>query len=443
MGDAAPGAIIAGKYQLEERIGRGATGTVWRARQLALDRPVAIKLLHGPAAEEGEARARFVREARVASTLAHPGSVAVLDFGEDEHGPYLVMELLEGETLRARLERGPLPRLLALAVARQIAAALAAAHRIHLVHRDIKPENVFLAPRAAAAGGDDHDDAVDRVKVVDFGLAFIAAPLEGSARALGRMTDEGILGGTPGYMAPEQVRGAAIGPAADIYALGCVVYELIAGRPPFVGAVGEILSRHAYAPPVPLRALDLAPPPPPALDELVTAMLGKAPPLRPTANRVIATLAAIEAELAGAAPRAPAGRTAVGAVDRADRALPRPSPPAPAPEAAGDGLAVAVVGALADDHALALAAAGLAVAPVALAEVARGALVWAPGADGAALAALRARGAVVVTDADGEAAGLVAHVRAGVAEAVVRPVAGDELARRLRRAWLHRREPAA
>lgn len=285
-------------------------GVVWRARQLDLDRPVAVKILHPNLASRGDARARFVREARVAATLAHEHAVRVLDFGEAPAGLYLVMELVAGRTLRAWLEDGPLPRAEALAIALAIARVLEAAHRINLVHRDIKPENTFVD--RAPTGPD--------VRVVDFGLAFIADPQS----SIGRMTEEGILGGTPAYMSPEQARGKAVGPPSDVYSLGCTLYEMLAGRPPFLGPVAELLTRHAYAPPLTLRELELEPPIDPSLDALVLAMLGKSPPLRPTAAAVATQLAALvdgdgAGAPAGALPARALGAGPAAAGDRGAR----------------------------------------------------------------------------------------------------------------------------
>ncbi|MBP6845624.1 MAG: serine/threonine protein kinase [Kofleriaceae bacterium] len=411
-----PGDLLAGKYRLEAPIGEGAMGVVWRARQLDLDRAVAVKILHPNLASRGDARARFVREARVAATLAHEHAVRVLDFGEAPAGLYLVMELVAGRTLRAWLEDGPLPRTEALAIALAIARVLEAAHRINLVHRDIKPENTFVdrAPTGPA------------VRVVDFGLAFIADPQS----SIGRMTDEGILGGTPAYMSPEQARGKAVGPSSDVYSLGCTLYEMLAGRPPFLGPVAELLTRHAYAPPLTLRELELDPPIDPALDALVLAMLGKSPPLRPTAATVATQLAAL-AHPDGAPPGALRLR------ERSERVLPRP-----AVEAVDDdptALAIQVDGALPDELRLELAAAGVRVVVAPVAAVA----VFAPGASLERLRQLAAGPVPVITDvAPGDFDGVAARVRAGCRDALPRPVRADALARKLRRLASRRQLPA-
>ncbi|MBK9031657.1 MAG: serine/threonine protein kinase [Myxococcales bacterium] len=410
------GDLLADKYRLDVPIGQGAMGVVWRAIQLELDRPVAVKILHANLAERGDARARFVREARVAATLTHENAVRVLDFGEAPGGLFLVMELVAGQTLRACLDAAPLPRAEALQIALAIARVLEAAHRINLVHRDIKPENTFVDRTA---------DGPD-VRVVDFGLAFIADPTS----SIGRMTDEGILGGTPAYMSPEQARGKAVGPASDVYSLGCTLYEMLAGRPPFLGQVAELLTRHAYAPPLALRELELEPPIEPAIDELVLAMLGKSPPLRPTAAAVAAALVAALTPADG-----PSG--ALRLRERSDRVLPRPA-------ALDDGaddpatIAIAVDGPLDEELRLELAVAGVRT----LAPGAPGTpvAVFAPGATLARLAELVAAGVPVVTDVPaGDFDGVAARVRVGCRDALPRPVRAEQLARKLRRLAGHRR----
>ena len=413
------GTEISGKYRLESVLGEGSMGIVWRATQLGLGRPVAIKVMHAGFAHRPDARARFTREARVAAALRHPAAVAVLDFGEAddaERSLYLVMELLVGESLRDYLDVHAPPLAEAAAIATAVASALAAAHEIQLVHRDIKPENIFLETTPAGY----------RVRVVDFGLAFIAARGDDDPGSLGRLTDEGVLGGTPLYMSPEQTRGGQVGPAADVYALGCVLYELLTGRPPFLGSIAEMLTRHAYATPVPLRKLapDLGLPT--ALDELVLAMLAKQPDARPTPAQIVELLAPI------ARGQRPAERSrSAGA--RADRMVPA-TPTIAAPTAAA-GERVVWLGPVDEALVLGLAASGF--APV-IGEPAGpdpGRLVYAPGAAIERLAELVASRRAVVTDvAAGDLDGITARLRAGVAEVVSRPVRVDDLARKLRRA---------
>lgn len=403
-----PGDLLAGKYRIVAPLGEGAMGVVWRAQQLELGRDVAVKILHANLAARSDARARFAREAKVAATLNHEHAVRVLDFGEAPAGLFLVMELVPGRTLRMLLDGGVPPRREALQIALAIAQVLEAAHRINLVHRDIKPENTFV----------DRTDDGPAVRVVDFGLAFIAD----ATSSIGRMTEEGILGGTPAYMSPEQARGKAVGPASDIYSLGCTLYELIAGRPPFLGAVAELLTRHAYAPPITLHELELEPPIEPALDQLVGAMLGKSPPLRPTATATAAALTALLAT--GPNPPAPLRLKL-----RSERSLPRPE--VAMVDADGDALAMVIEGPVAEALRLELAGAGV---RIVAAGSASALAVFAPGASLDRLREL-ARGSLpVITDvAAGDFDGVAARVRAGCRDALPRPVAADALARKLRR----------
>ena len=412
----APGHVIAGKYRLVKILGTGATGTVWRAMQLGLERPVAIKLLHEHIASREDAKARFEREARVAASLAHPSSVAVLDFGDDAGQLYFVMELVEGETLRSRLQKGALPLDQAITIVRQIAQALAAAHRLRLVHRDIKPENVILP----------EDEPEEPAKVVDFGLAFVVDPVD--QPMLGRMTHDGSVVGTPAYMSPEQVRGASMGPPSDVYSLGCVFYELIAGKPPFSGSVGEIFARHAYAPAIPLRQLPLAQPPPVAIDDLIQSMLSKSATSRPSAARIV--------HLLGAYVRPSAdriGRASLPVIERDGRVLSRPWMEE---EPAGQGgISVGVLGAVDPELSLALATARITLVPWTASTPGAERVVWLAGGAEERAAELAAAGKIVVASLPRrDAALLPALIRAGVADAIATPIDTDDLARRLWRA---------
>jgi len=210
-----------GPYQLLERIGAGGMGVVYRARDPRLHRDVAIKVLPERLSSEPRALARFEREARAVAALSHPNILAIFDVGNDQGIRYAVTELLEGETLRARLGRGALPWREAIEMGASIAEALSAAHSKGIVHRDLKPENVFLI-----AGG--------RVKVVDFGLArWTPASSPRDQASPHTETDPGAVMGTVGYMSPEQVRGEVAEASSDIFSLGCVLYEMIAGRRAF------------------------------------------------------------------------------------------------------------------------------------------------------------------------------------------------------------------
>ncbi|MFJ9845946.1 protein kinase [Kitasatospora sp. NPDC101155] len=255
---------VDGRYRLETMLGRGGMGEVWRAADRRLGRQVAVKLLPADqAAGKGEAVARFHREARVMAALQHPGIVQVFDSGEQDGRLYLVMELLDGQDLRALLREHPtgLPLPRAVDLAARIADALASAHAADIVHRDIKPANVMVL-------------ADDRVKVCDFGLA-------GHLRTASALTAPGVIMGTPEYMAPEQCRGLRVDGRADLYALGCVLFALLTGRPPFParGDAWAVMLEHLYTPPPSLTAL--RPDVPAQLALLTAQLLAKDPDDRP------------------------------------------------------------------------------------------------------------------------------------------------------------------
>jgi Tol biopolymer transport system component len=200
-------------------------GEVYRAHDVRLGREVAIKLILGPLPAHPRRVARFELEARAAGQLNHPNVIAVYDVGTHDGAPFIVSELLEGESLRMRLRRGPVPRRKALDYTRQIALGLAAAHDRRIVHRDIKPDNVFIT-------------SDDRIKVLDFGLAKLARSDEETSRSDGAPTETnaGLVLGTAAYMSPEQVRGDAVDVRADLFAVGAILYEMLVGRPAFARA---------------------------------------------------------------------------------------------------------------------------------------------------------------------------------------------------------------
>ena len=252
---------LQGRYELAEVIGRGGMGTVYRAFDLVLGRPVAIKTLSWLIADQHpNSVARFEREARAAAALSHPGVVAVYDTGVEESTHFIVMELVAGRSLEAVLrDEAPLEPDRAVAIAAAVADALAAAHAAGIVHRDIKPANVMLAEDGS-------------VKVLDFGIA--------RAKGANTLTQTSSVLGTAAYMAPEQAEGKPADERSDIYALGCVLYALLAGHPPFDGAgLAAILHRQANTVPAPLR--DENPRVSPALSALVMKMLAKSSADRP------------------------------------------------------------------------------------------------------------------------------------------------------------------
>ena len=211
-----------GPYEVVAPLGAGGMGEVYRARDTRLDRDVAIKVLPESVSRDADRRARFEREAKAVAALSHPNILAIHDVGEQGDITYAVTELLEGETLRDRLRGGPLPVRKAVDIAVQVARGLAAAHSKGIVHRDLKPENIFLLR-------DGH------VKLLDFGLARQTSTGSDATETGTAITDPGVVMGTAGYMAPEQVRGAAVDVRTDLFALGAVLYEMLSGKRAFKG----------------------------------------------------------------------------------------------------------------------------------------------------------------------------------------------------------------
>jgi serine/threonine protein kinase len=223
---------LADRYRFEEELGHGGMGTVYRARDLRLQRPVAIKILHPVLTSEVGIR-RFEAEIRIAAGLQHPSIVAVHDCGEAADRLFYVMDFLDGETLRARLQREKQFNVDdAIRIVEQIAEALQCAHDRNIVHRDIKPENIILTAH--------------RAYVVDFGLARVFTDIDSE-----RLTASGITLGTSVYLSPEQAQAQRdVGPAADQYSLACVLYEMLTGEPPFTGPTATAIAmRHAHATP--------------------------------------------------------------------------------------------------------------------------------------------------------------------------------------------------
>jgi eukaryotic-like serine/threonine-protein kinase len=270
-----------GQYRVTGLIGRGGMGAVYAAQHTLLGRSAAIKVLLPELSQKQDIVTRFFNEARAATAIRHPGIVEIYDFGWTPTGAaFIVMEHLEGETLARRASRVRLRWPAVLAIARQIAGALAAAHVKGIVHRDLKPDNVFLVADPEVPGG-------ERIKLLDFGIAKLADS------SLANMTSTGTLMGTPTYMAPEQCRGVAIDHRVDLYALGCVIYELCCGRPPYIGeGTGDLLAAHIHLP-VPVMAAH-NPEIPLAVERLVQHLLAKAPANRvPSAEELIRHIDAV------------------------------------------------------------------------------------------------------------------------------------------------------
>jgi hypothetical protein len=287
-----PPSVIDGRFTLEAQSRRGGMGTVWRARDLRSGQAVALKLLHLAGTEEAE---RFVREGAFLADLSHPGIVSYVAHGRTTDGrPYLAMEWLEGENVAERLARQPLTLLESLTLLRSVTGALVVAHRRGIVHRDLKPSNLFL-----------RGERVERATILDLGIArYVSAARD--------LTRTGSILGTPGYMAPEQAQGLGNPtPAADVFSLGCVLFECLTGDPPFVGAhVFTVLAKVLFMEAPRLR--DLRAEMPAAVDELLERMLAKDP-----ARRLADASAVLEA------------LDALGPLSDVDPARAAPSPAAP------------------------------------------------------------------------------------------------------------------
>jgi serine/threonine-protein kinase len=272
------GTTIAGRYLIEEAIGEGGMATVYGARHRLVDRPCAVKVMNPALAKNEVIRERFRREAKAAQKLAHPNIIEIFDQGETPEGSlFLVMELLEGETVADLLEKQPVvPLDRTLSIAIQIARALARAHDLEVIHRDLKPENIFLA-----SGG----DGFDRVKLLDFGIA--------RSMQDARLTGAGEVFGTPQYMAPERITSIDAGPSADLYALGVILYEMLCGTLPFDAAdVTTYFIKHLKEMPPAPRTRDPSIPAP--IDTLIMELLAKDAKDRPVdAHRVHSDLLAI------------------------------------------------------------------------------------------------------------------------------------------------------
>jgi len=297
-----------GRFEILGSIGAGGMGEVWRALDTELGREVAIKVLPPQVADSPDRRKRFEREARATAALNHPNLLTVHDVGIDHDQPYIVTELLEGETLRRVLRHGPPPPVSAVAWSLGIAQGLAAAHSRNVVHRDLKPDNVFLTTD-------------NRVKILDFGLAKILETEiadEEETAALSSDTAAGTLLGTMGYMAPEQLRGDPVDTRTDVFAFGCVLYEMLSGRRPFAGgSSADYVSAALRDDPAPLEdSLSVS------LRAIVRRCLEKRPAARyQGANELMAVLETLDPDSLGAASGAQAAPSITDARSGAEPAV--------------------------------------------------------------------------------------------------------------------------
>jgi eukaryotic-like serine/threonine-protein kinase len=271
-------ALADGRYRVEDVLGRGGMASVYLARDAELERPVAVKVLAEHLADQPGFRDRFLREARLAAQLSHPNIVQVFDVGEEDGSPFIVMECVEGSTLADELkERGRLDPDEVVDLALPICGGLEHAHAAGLVHRDIKPQNLLLRPDGT-------------VKIADFGIARAAETT--------KLTQMGSVLGTAAYLAPEQALGEEVTAAADLYSLGCVLYELLTGRTPYVfETLPELVVKHREEVIPPLR--ELRPDVPERLEAAVMRALARNPDYRPE------SAAALAEELAVASPDPP------------------------------------------------------------------------------------------------------------------------------------------
>jgi eukaryotic-like serine/threonine-protein kinase len=321
--------LLNGRYQIDRLLGCGGMAAVWRGRDLRLDRPVAIKELSGDGLRQARALERFDLEARAVARLSHPNVVSIYDSGTEGGAQYLVMELVDGPTVAKLLAGGPLPVADVLAVAAQVCDGLAAAHLADIVHRDIKPANLMLT-----RGG--------LVKICDFGVARLLDP---TGRA--NLTGPATVMGSPSYMAPEQIAGRRVDRRTDLYALGCTMYAMLSGKPPFSdGGPFAIVHEHLTARPEPLRVH--RPDVPPEVEALIADLLAKQPDQRPPdAPAVRARIAAAQAAFARSAqPRPAAAAAPVRAVVPSSEAAPATAvPDSRRPRVSGRRWVVAAAGA--------------------------------------------------------------------------------------------------
>src|SRR5579885_1107559 len=262
------GTLIAGRYEIREHIATGGMASVFKTWDHRVERIVAIKVLRSLDKNDSRAVERFRREARAAASLAHPNAVTIYDFVEEQGQYFLVMEYIHGPTLKQLIgQRRQLQPREALEIAIQVCAVLQVAHTRRFIHRDIKPQNIMLAWGGGAAGGSLADGGV-WVKLTDFGIVRVAEDAG--------LTNSGIVLGTADYLSPEQARGETLTASSDLYSLGVVMFEMVAGRPPFVGPTAvSIAMQHASTYPPPLHQFN--PNVPPALEQIINRALEKEP----------------------------------------------------------------------------------------------------------------------------------------------------------------------
>ena len=334
--------ILGGQFLVLEKIGTGGMGSVYKASQPAMNRMVAIKILHPKLANRKDLTSRFRREARAMSQLTHPNTVKVFMYGEmEEDGSlYIVMEMLEGKNLNQAVRKeGPIPRERAIPILIQVCGALQEAHDLGIVHRDLKPENIFLS----------RQNGQDYPKVLDFGLAKVTERQMQPGSLI--LTQEGMVFGTPEFMSPEQAQGKTLDARSDIYSLAVILYEVLTGKLPFSAkSPMEHIQKHVTEPIIPLSERVADKRFPPELDAVLARALAKKPEqrfqtaaefaeaLRPFGGTLAQQLPSLRPDGASARPAVPGVAAAAGAPLSAESDR-RGGPPE---KSTGPGLLIAV-----------------------------------------------------------------------------------------------------
>ncbi|MBL4634535.1 MAG: serine/threonine protein kinase [Kofleriaceae bacterium] len=398
------GRTIAGRYVLDSLIGSGGMGEIYLAHDETLERKVAVKVLLSGISQRSDSEARFRREAKIGAQLSHPNIVRIYDFGSEQGVLYLVMELLEGQDLGDYLlENPPLSVGQTLELAQQISSAMHCAHQMQLVHRDLKPENIFLLSTAPLVS-----------KVVDFGMALA---LEGPPD-IQQMTQEGLVSGTPKYMAPEQLRGSKPQPASDVYGLACVMFSALTGQTPYTcESLGQIAAHHLFAnaPQIPDSRIDV----PPVVRELLQRCFAKDPLRRPTMAQI--------------RDRVQAVRKSYESPHGSPHPIEKFDPDSlPAKRNGVSRVKVCFVGEFEDSLCIAVAAAGMEI--VGESELSAGDVLISLGQGIKSLPRYAERRLIVIVDTvPGDMERISQLLRAGVQEVVPRPTKPDELVRKIRR----------
>ncbi len=289
------GQTIFGEYTITKKLGEGGMGSVYLAEQQSIDQQIAIKVLHGRSAKNDELVKRFNREAKAICMLSHPNIIRVFIFGRTDDGLiYLAMEFVKGQSLRQAIQRGPMSEMRAIVILKQTLSALVESHHLGIIHRDMKPDNILLTT---------YRGQEDFVKVLDFGIAKVKDP-DGTPEQ--KLTQAGVVYGTPEYLSPEQAQALELFPTTDIYSVGCILYEMMTGRVPFKAQTAvQILMMHVHQPPERPSAMGVSP----EMERIILKAMAKNPAERyQSAAEFLDALAAREQQLIAAGHKANALR---------------------------------------------------------------------------------------------------------------------------------------